>query len=129
MALYLETSAAVKLVLVEAESSALRRLWISHDAWTSSQLLELELMRATRWADPRAVGVAGDVLSAVSLVDMGRSTVDRASTLDPPELRSPDAIHLATALGLGPDLEAVVTYDARLSAAASAHGLPVLSPS
>lgn len=128
MALYLETSAAVKLVLVEAESAALRDLWVSHEAWISSQALELELVRATRRADPRAEGVAGDVLAAVSLVDIGRATVDRAARLEPPELRSLEAIHLATALAIGPDLDGLVTYDARLSAAARAHGLSVLSP-
>jgi predicted nucleic acid-binding protein len=43
-------------------------------------------------------------------------------------MRALDAIHLAAALGLGTDLGAVVTYDARMSSAAQALGLPVIGP-
>jgi hypothetical protein len=43
-------------------------------------------------------------------------------------MRSLDAIHLAAALGLGGDLGAVVTYDASMSDAAQALGLPVIAP-
>lgn len=44
-------------------------------------------------------------------------------------LRTLDAIHLATALRLGSDLDAVVTYDNRLAEAARTLGLPVAAPS
>jgi predicted nucleic acid-binding protein len=37
-------------------------------------------------------------------------------------------VHLASALSLGADLEAVVTYDRRLAAAARAAGVAVLVP-
>lgn len=43
-------------------------------------------------------------------------------------MRSLDAIHLATALLLRGDLDAIVTYDKRLAVVAEAHGLPVDSP-
>jgi len=43
-------------------------------------------------------------------------------------LRSLDAIHLAAALELGDELEAVVTYDSRMSSAAEAQGLDVAAP-
>jgi predicted nucleic acid-binding protein len=44
-------------------------------------------------------------------------------------MRSLDAIHLAAAMSLGPDLGVVVTYDERLAAAADLLGLPIASPS
>ena len=52
----------------------------------------------------------------------------RAGALGPTDLRTLDAIHLATALGLGlADLE-FLTYDARLARAARAQGLDVVVP-
>jgi len=46
----------------------------------------------------------------------------------PAGLRSLDAIHLASALTLGDELDAFVTYDARQADAARAAGLTVESP-
>ena len=43
-------------------------------------------------------------------------------------MRTLDAIHLATALSLGDDLEALVTYEVRLAEAAGDAGLAALSP-
>jgi uncharacterized protein len=43
-------------------------------------------------------------------------------------LRSSDAIHLATARLLGPELTALITYDERLAKAAADAGIPVLAP-
>lgn len=43
-------------------------------------------------------------------------------------LRSPDAIHLATARVLGPDLDGLVTYEDRLATAAKDAGIPVVEP-
>lgn len=51
-----------------------------------------------------------------------------AGTLAPAEMRSLDAIHLATALGLGSDLARVITYDGRMADAAQTLGLAVASP-
>ena len=55
--------------------------------------------------------------------------IERASRLPDPLLRSPDAIHLATALLIREDVETLLTYDNRLAAAASEHGLVVAAPS
>jgi len=54
--------------------------------------------------------------------------IARAAGLDPVELRTLDAIHLVSAASLGPDLAMIVTYDARMAAAAAARALPVVSP-
>ena len=43
-------------------------------------------------------------------------------------LRSLDALHLAAALEFGDELEAIVAYDDRLTAAAQRYGIPVVAP-
>ena len=97
-----------------------------------------EVMRAThRWV--AAAGVRGraaaarveraeEVLRSVALIDVDGAAVWRAGELEPRELRSLDAIHLATAIDLAADLEGLVTYDMRLAAAARTAGLAVLTP-
>ncbi|RRR44366.1 PIN domain-containing protein [Mycolicibacter terrae] len=52
---------------------------------------------------------------------------DRAATL-PGRLRALDAIHVASAQALGPDLIALVTYDQPVTTVARSLGLPVASP-
>ncbi|MEO6351259.1 MAG: hypothetical protein ABIP53_11465 [Candidatus Limnocylindrales bacterium] len=48
--------------------------------------------------------------------------------LEPSGLRALDAIHLATALEFGPELDAFVMYDEHLRIAAATYGLRVLAP-
>jgi len=62
------------------------------------------------------------------LIRLDEPLLDRAADLDPTELRSLDAIHLAAALSVGPDLGVFVTYDERLAQAAEASGLIVDAP-
>jgi predicted nucleic acid-binding protein len=62
------------------------------------------------------------------MIDIDRALLDQAGVLTPPETRSLDALHLATALALGPDLGVVVTYDQRMADAAVAQGLDVAAP-
>ena len=63
------------------------------------------------------------------MVRVGEPLLDRAADLEPGELRALDAIHLASALEIGPDLGVMIAYDIRLRAAAEAYGLAVESPS
>jgi len=51
-----------------------------------------------------------------------------ASTLAPIEVRTLDAIHLASALSLSGDLAVVMTYDHRMISAATALGLHTPAP-
>jgi predicted nucleic acid-binding protein len=67
-------------------------------------------------------------LSDIALIPMDDQVLAVARRLDPSELRSLDAIHLATALSIGTDLGALFSYDDRLGAAAAAEGLRVLAP-
>ena len=111
MAIYVDTSAAVKLVVKEPESTALRR-WLRGNpmAAVSSDLTRIELLRATRRAAPRLTTRARAVLDSLTLVQLTTELAERAALLDPASLRSLHAIHLATALALGDDFDGRVTY-------------------
>jgi predicted nucleic acid-binding protein len=130
VALYLDSSAIVKLVAVEPESAALRRfLRRGEGPWATSALARTEVVRALLPAGPAAVERARSVLSAVAEVVITRNVLDRAAQLEPETpLRTLDAIHLASAMRLGRDLTAVVTYDHRMADAAEELGLVVQAP-
>lgn len=68
------------------------------------------------------------MLARVDLLRVNDRVLDAAGLLEPAELRSLDAIHLASAGQLGSDLQAFVTYDERLAAAAAGRGLRVIRP-
>jgi predicted nucleic acid-binding protein len=124
---YLDTSAAMKLLIEEAESEALlRELTASPRRLAASWLLHTELhCAAGRNPTVLATDAITTLLDAVDLVDVTRGDLLAAGTHSP--LRSNDAIHLATALRLGVD--EVVTYDGELANAATATGLRVIAPS
>jgi len=127
---YLDSSAIVKLVHVEAETAALRT-WLTGRAQTplvSSLLARVETARALWRTDPTALANLPLVLGAVHLIAMDESLCATAAGYQDPGLRSLDAIHLATAAVVGSALTSFVTYDRRLMAIASAAGLPTASP-
>jgi len=99
---YLDSSAIVKLVVGELESSALH-------------------------GSP-AVTRARQVLRRIDLVSLDDELLNDAALLDMSLLSSLDAIHLAAARAFGDELTAVVTYDERMSTAAARLGLAVDSP-
>jgi predicted nucleic acid-binding protein len=125
---YLDTSALVKLCWPEPESAALRRYLRGWPLRVSSTLIRTEALRAAaRQPVPRLTG-ARRQLRGVVMIDIDRALLDQAGVLTPAETRSLDALHLATALALGPDLGVVVTYDQRMAGAAIAQGLVVVAP-
>lgn len=126
---YLDTSALVKLVSAEAETDALLAWAHEHDsALATSRLARTELVRAVRRSHPGLLGRALEVLATLYLLEIPPSAFDAAAHLEPPGLRSLDAIHLATAMRLGDQLAGVVSYDARLNEAARRLGIRVVSP-
>lgn len=127
-AVYLDASAFVKLIRAEAESEALRDWLVSHRERTSSALLRTEVLRAVRLGHASDLTWARELLEAVVLVPIDDTVLEAAGLLDPGALRTLDAIHLATASYLGPDVDALVTYDRRMIEAAGRLGLPVASP-
>lgn len=126
MAHYLDTSAMMKLVVAEDETSALRR-WLEQPDRTpvSSDLARAELMGAVRRAAPDRVVQARAVLEAMTLVRLDTSTFEEAGRLGQNVLRTLDALHLAAAIELGDDLDTIVTYDQRMEEAALANGVRV----
>ena len=131
MRLYLDSSALLKLVKLEAESSGLRRFLRRHrtDGRFTSALARVEVVRAVSAGGPAAVAHARRQLARVDQVNIDRDLLEDAATLSPGSvLRSLDAIHLASARSIGADLRAVVTYDRRMSEAAVALSLSVEAP-
>ncbi|MEX0833104.1 MAG: type II toxin-antitoxin system VapC family toxin [Actinomycetota bacterium] len=129
--LYLDSSAIVKLFAYEPETARLVEAIRVDPEIVSSVIARVEVVRAVRL---RRTGRdrlerMSEILDRIALVRMDDQIVTRAGALDPPGLRTLDALHLATALSLGQDAAAMVTYDARLAEAAAGAGLPVMSPS
>ncbi len=93
----------------------------------SSVIAEVELHRAAlRANEPPAL--TDSVLAGVSLIALSESRRELARRVGSRHLRALDAIHLASALSLGADLDAFCCYDRRLLADAERAGLTVLSP-
>ena len=126
---YLDASGLVKLVLDEEHSYATLLFVSDAGRNVTSRVGAVETVRAClRRAEGYDAERLGAVLADVEIVELDRSTGDRAAYLRPPGLRTLDAVHLATALELAGDLGAFVTYDERLADAARTLGLPVVSP-
>jgi uncharacterized protein len=128
-ATYLDSSALVKLAVREPESAALRRYLRRRRPLVTSALARTEVARALLSLGPDAVQRGHDVLTRVDLVRINDRVLDAAGGLLPVELRSLDAIHLATAQRLGVDLARIVTYDDRMAEAANHLGMTVARPS
>jgi uncharacterized protein len=127
--IYLDTSAALKLVLPEPETEGLE-LWIAERAGiprVSSRLLRIEMLRAVARTAPHRMSRANSILSAVALLGID-DVAPAAEVIGDRMLRSLDAIHLATAHELRTDLTAFICYDRRLCDSAQAMGLPVETP-
>jgi uncharacterized protein len=124
---YLDSSAFVKLVVAEPETPSLVRALAGVARLVSSEILEVEALRAIRRGGGELES-AHALLAGVRLLPLTDGLRVRASELEPPSIRSLDAIHLATALSLGSRLQALYTYDARMSRVAHEAGLDVHSP-
>jgi predicted nucleic acid-binding protein len=127
-ALYLDSSALVKLAVREPESDALRRYIRRRRPLVSSALARTEVSRALLTLGPQAVRRGNEVLARVDLVRINDRVLNAAGSILPAEVRSLDAIHLATAQQLGSDLARIVTYDERMAAAAADLGWTVAQP-
>ena len=129
VAFYLDTSALVKLVVAEPETGALRD-WLGQTDRqpVAGDLVRTELMRAVRQVAPDRLVRVRQVLDGLILLELETSVFVEAGRVEPAELRSLDALHVASALSLGDDLQGIVTYDERLAAAAEANGVPALAP-
>jgi predicted nucleic acid-binding protein len=137
-ALYLETSALVQAYVEEAEDvyAALHGARRGRKVCTSA-LTEVELRRAihrmqheTKLSNKEAadtLGVVLQLLQHVALLPLGEAVLARAGDHFPHQIRSLDAIHVATALVLHQrrEVEEVVMFsrDRRVRENAAALGL------
>ena len=123
----MESSAVVNVVVGEPGSDVTEVLLQTYRPHSSSLLTIIEATRALH----RRIGQASfeprlaEILRVLDLIPIDAAIAQSASRLDPPLLRSLDAIHLASALSLGPDLDGILTYDRRLADAAKQLGITV----
>ncbi len=127
-ATYVDSSAIVKLAVREPQSDALRKYLRRRRPLISSALARAEVLRALLPGGETALASGRRVLERIDLVRVNDRVLNLAGTLLPLELRSLDAIHLATATRLGADLDDIVTYDDRMATAARSMGYRVNSP-
>lgn len=128
-ATYLDSSAIVKLAVAEPESAALRGYLRRRRPLVSSAVARTEVGRALLPLGADAVRRGEDVLARVDLVRISDRLLEVAGRLLPPDLRSLDAVHLATVQRLGDDVARIVTYDDRMATAARGMGWTVVAPS
>ena len=131
---YLDSSAIGKLAFEEDGSELLAEYIDSCDVVSSDIALTEVTRTARRIASEYPSNVLGDLLEKIMiameemvLIMVETRTLVRAGALEGSFLRSLDAIHIATAQGLG-DGAVVVTYDARQAAAARLAGFRTISP-
>lgn len=129
--IYLDSSAFVKLFLPEPDSPVLSRFLAARPHRVSAMLLRTEALRTAVRAmlSPQRMLLVRALLDSVSFIPADLTLSDEAGILRALDLRSLDAIHLATARSLGTNLAALVTYDQRLAGAAAWYGIRVASPS
>ena len=129
--IYLDTSAMAKLIVEEAESSALID-WIearSDEPFVTSALSRVELMRtASRDGTPGMVERALHLLDGFDVLPITDQVIAFAETIGPTTLRSLDAIHLSSAAQIRSELTAFVAYDVRLLEGCRSIGLPTKAP-
>ena len=125
---YLDSSAIVKLAIDEPESIPLRRYLRRRRPLVSSALARAEVLRALLGEGDAGLARGRDVLGRINLIRVNDRVLSAAGTLSPPELRSLDAIHFATALQLSDDVRQFVAYDDRMLAAAARLGFRTSAP-
>ena len=129
---YLDSSAIVKVVVQEPGWQALETYLQHHPARAVSRIASVEVGRAIARIDGLDAAAVAERLrlafQGLILIEFDAEVASAAARIRPVTLRSLDSIHLASALELGDDLVAVVTYDARMKTAAANLQIPIASP-
>jgi len=126
---YLDTSALGRVLLAEPDAAAIRSVLDQHDDWWSSELVVVELRRfAVR---ENLMDPAEKLLNEIDLLNIDSDVLQRASRVEPSEVRSLDAIHLDAAIHLREQgkIGSILTYDHQLQAGCRHHGLEIVAPS
>lgn len=126
--IYVDSSALVKLVLPEAESSSMIEFTAKFDTLVTSTIGAIEFRRAVKRHYAQQLWAVERVLAEMTILELSHEVRRTAELLEPTILRTLDAIHLASALVIREELEAFVAYDERLLEAARLAGIPTASP-
>ena len=115
-------------MIAETESAELESHLAKDVVIATSRIALVEVPRATHIANPlqEVEQETRRLLDGCLLVDVGDRVLRRAAALASREIRTLDAVHLATALYI--DADELVAYDRRLLGAAEAQGLSTVSP-
>lgn len=129
MIIYVETSALTPLIKKEELSDALQDylddLVDDGHVLVTGRLTETELRRAAhRYGLPQSQATI--VLEALVVEEQTPAHFKLAGTVGSTNLRSLDALHVATAVA--GSCTAMITLDTRLAEAADSVGIPVLDP-
>ncbi len=118
----------MKLVVEEPESSDLESYLASGGTMATSRLALVEVPRAAKIANPSEAlqQEAQRLLAACLLVDITDRVLRSAAALASRDVRTLDAVHLATASYI--DADELVAYDRRLLDAAAGQGVEVAAP-
>lgn len=124
--IYIDSSVAIAYLLAESRAPSPQFLELP---LISSRLLEYEVWTRVyaRRLGEAIENAARTLLAGVEYIEMSRSALGRALAPWPVELRTLDALHLATVQHLreqGDPIE-LASYDNRLRAAAQALGIPL----
>lgn len=120
--IYLDTSAAVKVLIIEEQTQPMRGLFASTESLVSSRLLEVELAASLQRRGGEEQGISL-VLSRVALLALDDAIVDKALEMRS-GLRALDALHLATALQLEGIVDSMLSFDRELLERAREAGIP-----
>jgi predicted nucleic acid-binding protein len=124
---YLDSSAILKYVFAEPERPAMVKALTSQAI--SSELARLEVKRAVYRINPKDIALTNEELSRVNFVSISNQVLTVAESFTGSvTLATLDAIHVATAISLGNQIEGIITYDKQMVANAGLMGIKVLSP-
>ena len=129
MAFVVDSSAIVKLIVNEPKSQSFST-WLKnckHDLFVS-EIAHTEVARAIARIDANLQGQLKNMLERFGTIRVSSQILTIAGVLTPTNLRTLDAIHLASCLILGDDLKGFVTYDSAQADAASHNGITVIAP-
>jgi predicted nucleic acid-binding protein len=124
---YLDSSAILKYVFAEPERPAMVKALTSQAS--SSELARLEVKRAVFRINPKDIELANEELSRINFVSISNQVLTVAESFTGSvTLATLDAIHVATAITLGHQIEGIITYDKQMISNAAVMGIKVLSP-
>jgi len=129
---YLESSALVKLFVHEERSIELGR-WLGElegrgGSVFVSDLGRTEAFRAIVRTEPGLARDVGLLLDDLARVEVRAREFEQARVLQPPAMRTLDALHLAIVVGHVGRSAGIVTYDRRLVEAAEGLDVRAISP-